>query len=538
MIGKSGWVALFAASLMSAHRSYAEPCKDLAALKLADVAITTAELVPAGTFTASPQPPAPVLKAELPARCRVVGVIRPTADSQIGFEVWLPVSGWNGRYEQAGNGGLAGAIGYILMVPALQRGAATAATDDGHVTAENFDGRWAIGHPEKLKDYGYRAVHLTAVAGEALVRAYYGRRERKSYFIGCSGGGRESLMEVQRYPDDFDGYMVGAPGLDVPNNEITHLNVYQALKALGPDHQLTPVQLRALSAKVLDDCDALDGLKDGVLRDPRQCRFKAGALICPSGGEGCLTPEQAAAVDRIIEGPKDPKTGAQLAPGVWGTLGAEDRTWPNILTDGPQVQTLGAGANAGVIGELIYGDPQLDMTKVDLAQATRDARSRVAPVINSSDPDLSRARALGRRIIQYHGWADPNVAPQFSIAYFDAVQKRMGPTTDFYRLFMVPGMPHCLGRAGLGANYVGINGWPETMPGLDDADHDWVFALERWVEQGVAPDRMIATEFERDASGAVVRSKSTRPICVYPDVAVYKGAGPVTDAASFACEAP
>jgi feruloyl esterase len=329
--------------------------------------------------------------------------------------------------------------------------------------------------------------------------------------------------------------MVGAPGFDVPNNEITHLNVYQALKALGPD-QLTPLQLKALSAKVLEDCDALDGLKDGVLRDPRKCKFRAEEVVCSRGGANCLTPEQARAVDRIIEGPRDPKTGAQLAPGVWGTLGAEDRTWPNILTDGPQVQTLGAGANVGVIGELVYGDPQLDMTKVNLAQATRDARSRVAPIINSSDPDLSRARALGRKIIQFHGWADPNVAPQFSVDYFEAVQRRMGPTDGFYRLFMVPGMPHCVGQAGLGANYV--DGFPEITPGLDDADHDWILALERWVERGVAPDRMIATEFDRDAAGVPRGAKSTRPICVYPKVAVYKGAGPVTDAASFDCKAP
>jgi feruloyl esterase len=540
MIGKSGCAALLAAAigLLSAQRSFAEPCKDLASLKLADVAITTAELVPAGTFTAQSLPPAPVLKADLPARCRVAGVIRPTADSQIGFEVWLPASGWSGRYEQTGNGGLAGAIGYFLMVPALQRGSATAATDDGHESTDGFDGRWAIGHPEKLKDYGYRAVHLTAVAAEALVRAYYGMPARNSYFIGSSDGGRESLMEVQRYPEDFDGYMVGAPGFDVPNNEITHLNAYQALKALGPDHQLTPLQLKALSAKVLEDCDALDGLKDGVLRDPRKCRFKAEELICPGGGDGCLTPEQAKAVDRIIEGPRDPKTGAQLAPGVWGTLGAEDRTWPVILTDGPQVQTLGATANKGVIGELVYGDPQLDMTGVDLAQATRDARSRVAPIINSTDPDLSRARALGRKIIHYHGWADPNVAPQYSVDYFEAVQRRMGPTSGFYRLFMVPGMPHCVGAAGLGANYVGIGGSPVTTPRLDDADHDWVSALQRWVEQGVAPDRMIATEFNRDPAGVPLSTRSTRPICLYPKVAVYKGAGPVTDAASFACKAP
>ena len=539
---KSGRLALLTLvlAMLWAERSFAEPCKDLASLRLADVAITTAELVPAGEFARSQ--PAP-LRADLPARCRVVGVIRPTADSQIGFEVWLPVSGWSGRYEQVGNGGLAGSIAYFLMVPAFLRGAASASTDDGHLSADGFDGQWAIGHPERLKDYGYRAVHLTAIAAEALVRAYYGRREEHSYFIGCSDGGRESLMEAQRYPEDFDGYLVGAPGFEVANSTIRHLYVYQRLHALGPDHQLTPAQLQAISARALEDCDGLDGLEDGVLRDPRRCRFNAEELVCPNGGAACLTPEQARAVNAINQGPKDPATGERLAWGYSGTLGTEDRTWPGLLTDAPPVQALVAQASAGIIGDLVYGDPRLDLASVDLVKAMRDARSRVDPIIDSSDPDLSRARALGRKILQFHGWADPNIAPEYSIAYFEAVHRRMGPdTSGFYRLFMVPGMPHCVGAPGLGANNVGLADKPSQ---LADADHNWIAALERWVEKGVAPERMIATEFDlgddpspRAPVLGTTPVKSTRPICSYPKAAVYQGAGPVSEAGSFACKAP
>jgi feruloyl esterase len=369
---------------------------------------------------------------------------------------------------------------------------------------------------------------LTAKIGQALVRAYYGRPASYTYFIGCSNGGRESLTNAQRYPEDFDGYLAGAPA-DLVNYNINHINIVRALRTLPEDQQLGPAQLKALSSKVLERCDALDGVKDGVLRDPRACKFDPGDMLCDAGENraSCLTPAQAKAIKQIYDA-KDAKTESQIANGFSGTLGTEYVTWPNML----------AGAESAIprIATLFYGDPKFDPTTLDLAKVARDTAAVIAPI----DPDLSRARSLGRKIIVFQGWADPDVSAHDSIAYFDTVTKRMGPNLgDFYRLFLVPGMPHCQGASGLGANNISIAGG--LPPQLADADHDWTLALERWVEQGKAPDRMIATEFDSPAAAGPAaqmtgRIKSTRPVCVYPKRAVYKGSGPQSDAASFSCE--
>jgi feruloyl esterase len=539
--GLAATVMSLAAAAWAAPANAQDACARLMFLKLPDTTITEARTIPAGEVKVRPPAPGPDLTANLPAHCRVTGSIRPTADSDIRFEVWLPVSGWNRRYQQVGNGGLAGSIWQFAMVDPLLRGSATAATDDGHATSTAFDGGWAIGHPEKLIDYGYRAVHLTALAGQAIVQAYYGQKARHTYFVGCSDGGRESLMEAQRFPQDFEGYLVGAPGIDVPNNEVAHLYVWQSLHALGPGGQITPLQLAALSAKVLQRCDALDGVKDGVLRDPRQCPFKATEASCSGRSDGaCLTAAQATAVQRIYDGVRDPRTGAQIAPGHFVTMGAEAVVWPVILLDTPEGPSLGQSANQGVIGALLYGDPNLDMSTVDVVKAAGDAKTKLAPIINSDSPDLRAARKAGRKILQFHGWADPNIPPQYSIAYFEAVQRFLASDTqDFYRLFLVPGMAHCIG--GVGPTSLGGIG---VYPGLTDPRHDWVSALERWVEDGVAPGQMIGTEFQHDPaspSGPIspgTAIKSTRPLCPYPKVAVYAGQGGTDDAANFRCAAP
>jgi feruloyl esterase len=338
-------------------------------------------------------------------------------------------------------------------------------------------------------------------------------------------------MEAQRYPEDFEGYVVGAPA-DLVNYNINHINLVRALRTLPADQQLGPAQLKALSSKVLERCDALDGVKDGVLRDPRACKFDPEDMLCNAGEDRalCLTPAQAKAIKQIYYA-KDAKTEAQIANGFSGTLGTEYVTWPNML----------AGAEFAMprIATLFYDDPKFDPTTLDLAKVARDTAARIAPI----DPDLSRARSLGRKIIVFHGWADQSVSAHDSLAYFDAVTKRMGPNLgDFYRLFLVPGMPHCMGVPGLGANNIGMSGLlGGTPPQLADADHDWTLAIERWVEQGKAPDRMIATEFDSPAAAGTPaqmtgRIKSTRPVCVYPKRAVYKGSGPQSDAASFSCE--
>lgn len=322
-----------------AHDRAQNACAKLVSLRLPHTTVTAASTIPEGDFKL--RLPGPGLEAQtvnLPEHCRVTGSIQPTSDSDIRFEVWLPVSGWDHRYQQVGNGGLAGSISYPDMVQALLRGSATASTDDGHASSNQFDGRWAIGHPEKLIDYGYRAVHLTALAGEAIVAAYYGQMPRHTYFTGCSDGGRESLMEAQRYPQDFDGYLVGAPGIDIPNNEVEHVHVWQVLHALGPTRQLTISQLRALSASVLERCDALDGLRDGIVGDPRKCPFKAAEAVCRGANDGsCLSDAQAQAVQSIYDGVRDPQTGAQVAQAI-------SSRWAPRRSPGPSYFSIGRTA--------------------------------------------------------------------------------------------------------------------------------------------------------------------------------------------------
>jgi len=348
-------------------------CARLKSLKLSATTITQASVVAAGTFTlhAPPFPGAVASNFQLPAHCRVTGIIKPTADSEIHFEVWMPTSGWDERYRQVGNGGLAGNIPYAALVSALQRGAATAGTDDGHVSTQEFDGSWAIGHPEKLIDYGHRAVHRTALAAERIIAAYYGQPARHTYFTGCSNGGREGLMEAERYPQDFEGYLVAEPDIDFSNNKVSHLYVWQVLHALGVQGQLTQTQLRALSAKVLKRCDAVDGIRDGQLRDPRQCPFKVSETLCSSASHNgsCLTTAQATAVQRIYDGARDVVTGAQVTPGDFGTMGTEAMTWPGVFLDSSRGPSLISMTNAGTIAALLYGNPKLNLTTVDIAKA-------------------------------------------------------------------------------------------------------------------------------------------------------------------------
>lgn len=527
----------------------AETCDGLVALKLPDTTITAAQLVAAGDFKYEAVPGiTPTVK--LPARCRVTGSIKPTADSDIRFEVWLPTSGWNHRFQQGGNGGLAGAMFYASMIDALQRGSATAGTDDGHQRkGENpFDSSWIPGHPEKLIDYGYRAVHLTAVAAQTIVQAYYGQKAAHSYFLGCSDGGRESLTEAQRYPEDFDGYLAGGAGDGLLYNGVRGIHELRTLHNLGPEQAITPMQLEALSATVLQRCDALDGVRDGVLRDPRECDFKARELICESTPDGrCLTAPQADAVQRIYDGFKDPATGKQLAEGAFGTMGAEHVMWRNLIEAAP----LGDAADIEVLATLVYGNPEAPLDLVKVANDIRTAT--VTSLVSANDPDLRAARRLGRKIIQWHGWADPNTLPQYAVAYSDAVHKVLGTdTADTYRLFMAPGMAHCKGGIGptlFGGVFGGPthrNGFADTSGAAGDPEHDIVSALERWVEQDVAPERIIVSDYvapTSDADGAApilggAKVKSTRPLCPYPKVALYKGAGSTDDAANFRCGMP
>ena len=505
-------------------------CAGLLAKKFAGAEITASERVTGGTLTATDNLGAPMTMHDLPTFCRVAGVIRPTTDSRIGFEVWLP-DRWNGRYLQVGNGGFAGVIWYENLVQGLNKGFAVANTDSGHT---GIGADWALGHPEKVIDYGHRADHLTSIAAKAIVGAYYNRPSFHSYFSGCSNGGRESLMEAQRYPDDFDGWLVGAPSNNFTGFSTRVLNISRIVSAM--QEPLTVPQLEALSQAALARCDAADGVKDGVIDEPLRCDFDPVELLCKGASDGkCLSKAQVDTVRKLYDDTRDAKTHASLAPGLQGTRGAESglpqwQSWItgplpwNGHTSAPFYQFLGEN----FWSYLVYGNPKLDFRTLDPLQASMVGHSRVGSIVNSTDPDLSAVRASGKKIIHYHGWADPAIPAQYSIAYYEAVEKYLGrDNRDFYRLFLAPGVGHCKGGAGPNV-FGGV-----ASGGPFDPEHDMVAALIRWVEQGQPPERIIATKYrDNDITKPIER---TRPLCVYPQVAKWTGKGSSDDAANFVC---
>jgi feruloyl esterase len=466
----------------------------------------------------------------LPAFCRVAGIARPTSDSEIHFEVWLPASGWNGKLQQVGNGGFAGMIPFTGMIGPLLHGYATAATDDGHGMGPGQ--AWAIGHPEKVADFGYRAVHETAVQAKAIVRAFYGEDARRNYFVGCSEGGREALTEAQRYPQDFQGIIAGAPAIHWNALQLRGAWDAQALLAT-PDSFIPPAKLPVLQNAAIAACDALDGVKDGFIENPERCHFDPAVVKCQGGdASGCLTAAQVQAAEKIYGPMKNSQTGAVIGPGFSPGVEAFPANWAVWIT-GPSAPQLGIGKlfASFFFRDFLFANPQWDVQSLNPDRDIKLADDKFGPTLNSDDPNLRAFKAQGGKLIQYHGWGDAAIPPQGSVDYFNSVQKTMGETPDFYRLFMVPTMSHCAG--GPGATVFGNAGGAERP---EDADHDVVLALERWVEKGVAPDRIIASGFVdgNPAKGVAI----THPLCPYPQVAHYKGTGDTEDAANFVCEAP
>ena len=519
-------LAVIATLAVSASRGLAQQsCESLSTLKLSGATVTSA-----ATITAAPLAglggPAGAANAgtTVPAHCEVKLTIRPSNDSEIKSAVWLPVAGWNGKYQQVGNGGWAGSIGYRSMVDPLTRGYATAATDDGH---EGGAGAiWAVGHPEKLIDFGYRAVHETSVQAKAVIHAFYGRDASLSYFNGCSDGGREALMEAQRYPEDFKGILAGAPA-----NNWSHLFTgfvwnEQALSN-SPTSSIPPAKLPAIQNAVLAACDSQDGLKDGLLSDPRTCRFDPVVLLCKdTDGPNCLMSAQVDALKKIYGGAKNPRTGEQIYPG-W-PVGAEAAPggWSTWITPANPAASVQANFGNTYYGQAVFEDSKWDFRTLDFDRDVQFGDAKAGPVLNATSPDLRSFRAEGGKLLQYHGWGDPAISAVGSVEYYDSVKTFLsrfpdarsasGRTVpDFYRLFMVPGMGHCGGGAG-----------PNSF--------DAFSALETWVEKGIAPTQLIGSG---TVAGDSTR-KMTRPICAYPDVAQYKGAGDPNDAANFICATP
>jgi len=377
---------------MAAGKPDKAGCERLRTVKIPNGQITSIEFVtsgslaPVGAFNLRGEP---VVLQDLPRFCRVMGTSRPSADSQIRFEVWLPQK-WNGRYQQLGNGGWAGSIVYQRMGPPLTHGFVAAGTDDGH-RGPSDDASWALGHPEKLVDFGYRSLHETSVAARALSAAFYGHAPKYAYFNGCSDGGREALVSAQRYPEDFNGWVVGAPA-----NDWSRL-----LGGLLRDSQLasrasfSSVQLNLLTRAALRACDAADGLADGIIANPPACNFDPHSLVCtPGRTEDCLSVAQADAAEAIYRGVSDPKSGVQIFPGRYGTMGteADPVQWPLWIT-GPS--PLGLSIASSHFKYVVYAEPSLDIMHVDPVRALNDSRQRVDAVLSALDPNLERVRAWG-----------------------------------------------------------------------------------------------------------------------------------------------
>ncbi|QRM35755.1 tannase/feruloyl esterase family alpha/beta hydrolase [Microvirga sp. VF16] len=514
----------------------AEPCEDLKVLSLANTTLEAVEPVAAGAYT-PPGTTSPI--SNLPAFYRVRGVTSPVPGSKIGFEVWLPQTGWNGKLQMFGNGGYSSAIPYSDLGALLRTGYATVGTDTGH-TGDDPD--FAIGKPESIIDWGHRAVHESVTKAKVITSVFYGRPARYSYFSGCSTGGQQAFMEAQRYPDDFDGIIAGAPG-----HNRTHLNagfLWQFIQNHPPQNnesQIIPSSKLALIAKsALAACRKQNGAEAGglatdeYLNDPFSCDFDPAAIQCKSGdGSDCLTASQVDALKKMYAGARNPRTGKQIYFG-W-PVGSENSGLANPKLPGWSLYWADP-KNAAVPSRLnfwqhwAFDNPNWNWWDFDFDRDMEAVDARLAPVINAMDPDLEQFRRRGGKLIHYHGLADPVVPALDSVSYHGRVLEHQAQrleeqpgstqvarqTGDFYRLFLAPGLEHC--RGGPGANVLKVQE-----------------ALENWVERGVAPDQVVATRSVNNAEAQGVAF--SRPLCPYPQKARYDGKGKPDDAASFICVA-
>jgi feruloyl esterase len=506
-------LTILAVILIASSSALAQnPCEKLKSLQLAHTTISAAELVPAGPFRApSMMPGAPAPKGRpaepLPAYCRVALVLAPSSDSHIESEVWLPAADWNGKLQVVGNGGWAGTISYSAMAAALREGYATASTDTGHKPNEGGgNGMFALGHPEKLIDFGYRALHDTTVDAKLLIGAFYDKGLKYSYYNGCSTGGRQGLMEVTRYPDDFDGAVVGAPAN--PHLYLHAADIERNMRLRkDPGYLFSAAKVATLHKAVLDACDMLDGAKDGLVGNPEKCHFDPGALRCKGAdSDDCLTAPQVEAAKLLYS---DIKT--EKGETIWTGFSPGGELQYNLLTSKIDPNAPPSPFPLDSIRILAYQDPNWDWRTWDLDRDVALAREK-AGFIDVYTRDLSAFKARGGKLLMYHGWSDPGIAPGNTVNIYKGVLAKMGARQDdWLRLFMVPGMGHCSGG-----------------PGTDQFNK--MAVMERWREAGIAPDEIPAAH----VTGSTV--DMTRPLCPYPKVAMYKGSGSMNDAGNFACK--
>ncbi len=501
---------LLAACLMTIlpTASAQQPCEKLVEEKLPNVTISSAVFMSDPLGFLPPKTPGvfgtpPDLKVSEPF-CRIIGHVNPVPDSRIGFEVWMPPADkWNNRFLTTGNPAFEGAIKYQGLAASLGKGYATASTDTGHLDPGH---EWGMGHPERLIDWAYRAVHETTVVAKHLIETFYGQPPAFSYFDSCHNGGRQGLAEAQRYPNDYDGILSGDPAFHLtylqPGSE--YLSWVALKDGVDAPGYIPPDKYPVLNRAALDACDALDGVDDDAIEDPTRCDFDPASIQCRGPDRAsCLTEAQVDTARRLY-------TGAQFADGTQIYSGFEpgsELLWGAMIA-GPEPLYI----NNGFFKYIVFEDPEWDFRTFDVNADTRRTDERLGSMINSIDPDLSAFREKGGKLLLYQSWNETWVPPRTITGYYKQVTETMGgadETKDFFRLFMVPDMGMCPG------------GVPGTFDALD--------ALQKWTEEGIAPDRIKA--FYRDGT----RVYKTRPVCAYPDVAIYQGEGDPNKAENFSC---
>ena len=481
------------------------PCEQLGTIALERTTITSATSVAAGVFKPPANAGGPPPQANAPApqpipeHCRLTMVLKPTPDSNINVELWLPTQNWNGKFLAVGNGGWAGEIqGYGDMQEALRRGYATAGTDTGHSAADGQAGLFALGHPEKIVDFAYRSLHDMTVKSKKMIDVFYSKPLDYSYYKGCSTGGRMGVMAAQRYPGDYDGIIAGA----LANRHI-HMHTAGAYRgmqlALHPELQVSEAKAKLVNDAVLNKCDTLG---EGFLTNPRTCSFDFASLACKAGASGdtCLSPGELTSVQTYYGGLKNKKgelifSGQALGVPLPPLMAAN--TPPNPFAF-DSIRILGF-QNANY--DWHDFDLDRDMPKVDAA----------AGFVDAVNPDLRAFKAAGGKLLLYAGWRDTGITPENTVLYYESVRKELGPEQgEWMRMFMVPGMGHCRGG-----------------PGVDTFDS--LGALEQWREKDKAPPEIMAKNRETGMA---------RPLCPYPQAAEYKGSGDLKDAANWRCAVP
>ena len=529
---KVGFIAIFvlASSLIGFGD---DACEKLNSVVIPNAKIMLAQMVAAGTFVG---PPAAFSGADvspfyktLPAFCRVVAEAKPTGDSDIKLEVWLPASAWNGKLQGIGNGGFAGLIDDRQLGMAVKGGYAATATDTGH-SGSPVDAAWALGHPEKVIDFGHRGIHEMTRVAKAVIQAYYGKATQRSYFAGCSDGGREALMEAQRYPEDYDGILAGAPA-----NYWTRLLTLAAVDTqevtAEPGSFIPPAKVATIAAAVNAACDEKDGVRDGLLNDPRQCRFDPATLACETGEDSdkCLTAAQVKTLKKLYQGPHD-STGHELFPGYLpGAEGGEDG-WALWIIGPAPAKSLMAAFAMGYFSNMVFEKRDWDYKTFSVDSGLKLAEEKTGNALNASNADLRPFKVRGGKLILYHGWNDPAIPALNTVDYYESVIQKLGQkdADSFARLYMAPGVQHCAG--GPGPDSFGQVG----NLNYDDPTHSLDAALVNWVEKGTAPGIVIASKYVgEDRQHATM----TRPLCPYPQAAKYKGSGDTNDAGNFACAA-